>query len=125
MTDSGQREDPSTLTQSLLGRLRALLRKRNGDGHSLRETLEELIEENEADDQRSVPEFSEEERAILLNALSFGELQVWDVMVPRSDINTVDIAAALNDVISAMRESTHTRMPVVRETLMTSPAWFI
>ncbi len=117
MTDSGQREDPSTLTQSLLGRLRALLRKRNGDGHSLRETLEELIEENEADDQRSVPEFSEEERAILLNALSFGELQVWDVMVPRSDINTVDIAAALNDVISAMRESTHTRMPVVRETL--------
>ncbi len=117
MTDSGHREDRNTLVQGLLGRLRALMRKRNGDGHSLRETLEELIEENEADDQQSAPEFSEEERAILLNALSFGELQVWDVMVPRSDINTVDIAAALNDVISAMRESTHTRMPVVRETL--------
>ncbi len=117
MTDSAPREDRNTLVQSLLGRLRALMRKRNGDGHSLRETLEELIEENEADDQQSTPAFSHEERAILLNALSFGELQVWDVMVPRSDINTVDISAALNDVISAMRESTHTRMPVVRESL--------
>ena len=117
MTDSGQRDDQATLIQGLIGRLRALMRRKNGDGGSLRETLEELIEENESDDQQSAPEFSEEERAILLNALSFGALQVWDVMVPRSDIKTVDSTATLNEVISAMRESTHTRMPVVRETL--------
>ena len=117
MNESGQRDDRATLIQGLLGRLRSLVRRKNGDGHSLRETLEELIEENEGDDLASSDAFSEEERAILLNALSFGELQVWDVMVPRSDINTVDIAAALDDVIAAMRESTHTRMPVVRETL--------
>ncbi|MGI9419804.1 MAG: hemolysin family protein [Geminicoccaceae bacterium] len=117
MTDTGQREERTTRVRGLLDRLRSLLRRRNGDGHSLRETLEELIEEKESDDLQSAPEFSEEERAILLNALSFGELQLWDVMVPRSDINTVDIDAALNDVIGTMRESTHTRLPVVRETL--------
>jgi len=117
MTDTDHREERATLIQGLLGRLRSLLRKRNGEGHSLRETLEELIEENEADDQQSAREFSEEERAILLNALSFGELQLWDVMVPRSDIKTVDSTATLDEVISAMRESTHTRMPVVRDTL--------
>jgi len=117
MTDSDHRDDRNTLVQTLLGRLRTLVKKKNGDGHSLRETLEGLIEENEADDQQSQPAFSEEERAILLNALSFGELQVWDVMVPRSDIKTVDNASTLDDVIKAMRESTHTRMPVVRETL--------
>jgi len=117
MIDNSHSEDSPTLAQTLLTRLRTLLRKKNGDGSSLRETLEELIEENEADDQRSDREFSEEERAILLNALSFGELQLWDVMVPRSDIKTLDIASTLDEVISAMRESTHTRMPVVRETL--------
>jgi len=93
------------------------MRKRNGEGNSLRETLEGLIEENENDDQQNAPEFSNEERAILLNALSFGELQVWDVMVPRSDIKTIESTATLDEVIAAMRESTHTRMPVVRDTL--------
>ena len=117
MTESGHREERSTPILDLLGRLRGLMRKRNGDGHSLRETLEELIEENEGDHQQSAPEFSDDERAILLNALSFGELQVWDVMVPRSDIDTVDIGVGLHDVITTMRESTHTRLPVVRETL--------
>jgi CBS domain containing-hemolysin-like protein len=117
MTDSDQRTDGQTLAQALMARLRSLIRKKNGDGSSLRETLEELIEENEADDQQRAPAFSEEERAILLNALSFGELQLWDVMVPRSDIKTLDISSTLDDVIASMRESTHTRMPVVRETL--------
>lgn len=117
MTDSGHRDERSTLVQALLARLRAVMRKRNGEGNSLRETLEGLIEENENDDQQNAPEFSDEERAILLNALSFGELQVWDVMVPRSDIMTIESTATLDDVITAMRESTHTRMPVVRDTL--------
>ncbi len=117
MTDSGHRDEGSTLVQALLARLRAIMRKRNGEGNSLRETLEGLIEENENDDQQNAPEFSNEERAILLNALSFGELQVWDVMVPRSDIKTIESTATLDEVIAAMRESTHTRMPVVRDTL--------
>jgi CBS domain containing-hemolysin-like protein len=117
MSDADHRDDSATLIQGLLSRLRTLLRRKNGEGHNLRETLEELIEENEGDDQQSQPVFSEEERAILLNALSFGELQVWDVMVPRSDIKTIEAAATLDEVIAAMRESTHTRMPVVRDTL--------
>ena len=117
MSDSDHGEERTTRVKGLLGRLRALLRKKNGDSTSLRETLEELIEENEGDDLRHSPAFSEQERAILLNALSFGELKVWDVMVPRSDIDTIDITSALDDVISVMRESAHTRLPVVRDAL--------
>ena len=78
--------------------------------------LEELIEEDEGIDQQSRPEFSDEERAILLNALSFGSLQVWDVMVPRSDIKSIESDADLDQVISTMRESAHTRLPVIRDT---------
>lgn len=113
----GIREDRVTFLKSLMNQLKTLTGRRNGDGHSLRETLEELIEEDEGIDQQSRPEFSDEERAILLNALSFGALQVWDVMVPRSDIKSIDSDAALDQVISTMRESTHTRLPVLRDTL--------
>ena len=85
MNDKGLgagRDDRDTFLQGLMNRLKVFVRRRNGDGHSLRETLEELIEEDEGDAHQSRPEFSDEERAILLNALSFGALQVWDVMVP-------------------------------------------
>jgi CBS domain containing-hemolysin-like protein len=84
---AGGRDAHASLLHGLLTRLRVLARRRNGDGHSLRETLEELIEEDEEEAQERA-EFTEQERELLLNALSFGELQVWDVMVPRSDICT-------------------------------------
>jgi CBS domain containing-hemolysin-like protein len=96
--------------------LRLLAGRRNGDGHTLRETLEELIEEKE-EEGRSSGEFTEEERALLLNALSFGELQVLDVMVPRADIKAIEVGADIGSVIAAMREAMHTRLPVYRNTL--------
>jgi magnesium and cobalt transporter len=118
MRDSaGRPAQPPSLIESLMMRLRMLSGRKNGDGNTLRETLEGLIEEQEAeggDERRGI---SEEERTLLLNALSFGELQVRDVMVPRSDLKAVDVGADLDGVIGTMREAMHTRLPVYRETL--------
>ncbi len=86
---AGGRDSQVSLLHGLLMRLRILAKRRNGDGHSLRETLEELIEEHEEEGTEDRTEFTEDERELLLNALSFGELQVWDVMVPRSDIKAI------------------------------------
>jgi CBS domain containing-hemolysin-like protein len=108
-------EPRASLMQGLLMRLGILLRRRNGE-HSLREQLEELIEEDE-EEAGARAEFTDEERALLLNALSFGELQVWDVMVPRSDIKAIEVSASLAEVVRGMREATHTRLPVYRENL--------
>jgi magnesium and cobalt transporter len=113
---AGGREANASLLHGLLTRLRLLAGRRNGDGHTLRETLEELIEENEEEGRRS-GEFTEEERSLLLNALSFGELQVLDVMVPRADIKAIEVGADIGSVIAAMREAMHTRLPVYRNTL--------
>ena len=113
---AGGRESHASLLTGLLTRLGVLARRRNGDGHSLRETLEELIEEDEEEAQERA-EFSEQERELLLNALSFGELQVWDVMVPRSDIQAIEVTAGLADVVGAMRNAMHTRLPVYRDNL--------
>ncbi|MGH6944418.1 MAG: CBS domain-containing protein, partial [Geminicoccaceae bacterium] len=108
-------EARASLLHGLLTRLGILLRRRNGDGHSLRETLEELIEEDEEEPRER--EFTDEERALLLNALSFGELQVWDVMVPRTDIKAIEAGATLAEVVGTMRDAMHTRLPVYRGAL--------
>ncbi|HCX66140.1 MAG TPA: magnesium/cobalt efflux protein, partial [Rhodobiaceae bacterium] len=94
------------------GWLRALLGLGNGDS-SLRESLEEVIEEHE-DMHRGL---TAEERHMLVNILNFGELRVDDVMVPRADVVGVEESASLEDVLRLYRESSHSRMPVYRETL--------
>jgi CBS domain containing-hemolysin-like protein len=111
------RPSQASLLQGLLVRLRLLGGRRNGDAHTLREQLEELIEEDEGEERNDRAEFSEQERTLLLNALSFGELQVRDVMVPRSDIKAVEIDADLPSVVAVMRSAMHTRLPVYRQTL--------
>ncbi len=109
---SAESEDEPPSIGALFGRLWARLRGRNG-GDSLRESLEELIEEHEANDAPMNPE----ERHMLLNILSFGELSVRDVMVPRADIVAVDINSPLREVIGLFRREPHSRVPVFRETL--------
>jgi CBS domain containing-hemolysin-like protein len=100
---------------SLIQTFRHWLRELTGqrDGDSLRETLEELIEEREEGHER----LGEEERALLINVLSFGELRVADVMVPRADIIAAERGVPLEELIRIMREAGHTRIPIFRETL--------
>lgn len=86
----------------------------NGNGdNSLRESLEEVIGEHE-DMHRGL---TAEERHMLVNILNFGELRVEDVMVPRADVVGVEENAPLEDVLRLYRESSHSRMPIYRETL--------
>lgn len=84
----------------------------NGD-HTLRDSLEEVIEEHD-DTRRSL---TEEERHMLINILSFGELRVEDVMVPRADVVAVEEGASLEELFQLYSQSSHSRMPIYRETL--------
>ena len=54
---------------------------------------------------------------LVRNALTFGELRVSDVMVPRADIKGVEMAAGIAAVVEAMREAEHSRLLVYRDTL--------
>ncbi len=88
-------------------------------GVTLRESLQGVIDEHQ--DTRTDPEaaghLSEQERAMLLNILSFGTLRVEDVMVPRADIVAVDEDESLEDILQTLGEAGHSRVPVYRETL--------
>jgi CBS domain containing-hemolysin-like protein len=79
-------------------------------------TIREDLAEALADDEVASA-FTPEERAMLANILRLREVRVDDVMVPRADIDAVDIGITVGDLLVKFRESGHSRMPVFRETL--------
>lgn len=85
---------------------------RNGDSH-LRDALEELIEES---DERETP-IASDERVLIANILKFGELTVYDVMVPRADIVGVEVDTPLEDLVQEVMQQPHSRYPVYRDVL--------
>ncbi len=92
--------------------LRMLRRGRNGDG-SIRDTLEELIEEREESDQP----INEDERLLLANIFELRDRTVHDVMVPRADIVAIESETALSDIIDVITGEGHSRLPVYGESL--------
>ncbi|MCW5716812.1 MAG: HlyC/CorC family transporter [Bauldia sp.] len=92
-----------------LDRLRGAVGLRSA---TAREELEEALEEASTDDA-----FTPEERAMLSNVLGLREVRVEDIMVPRADVEAVDIDATLGELMAEFRENGHSRMPVYRDSL--------
>jgi magnesium and cobalt transporter len=91
--------------------LKQLVGPRNGET-SLREELEELIEEHK-EEQPIDPH----ERTLLGNILKLHELSAADIMVPRVDIVALEIDTPFPDAVKQLVEHGHTRLPLYRETL--------
>jgi CBS domain containing-hemolysin-like protein len=89
------------------------LLKGDSEASAMRETLEEVIEKSD----RESSALSAQERTMLANLLTFGELRVGDVMVPRADIVAVEESTSLMDLVKLFRDAQHSRLPVYRETL--------
>jgi magnesium and cobalt transporter len=109
-----EEQPASSFLDGFLRRLRELAWLGEAENGNLREHLTELIEEAE---QGAGTTFSEEEWALVRNALGFGELRVDDVMVPRVDIRGIEVAAPLAEVVRTLRESGHSCLLVYRGTL--------
>lgn len=90
---------------------RRLFRKEND--HSLRETLEELIE----DSQELEPSIASDERELLGNVLNLRDLTAADVMTPRADIIAVPNTISGPDLMSMFVKTGKSRLLVYRDTL--------
>ena len=114
-TKTGAAEPAISEDKSLMARI--ILRLRSSIGlasdTSLRESLEDVIEQHEIEAGDITPE----ERSMLLNILEFGELRVDDVMVPRADIVAIEDTSSLAHIIAVFQEAGHSRLPVFHETL--------
>lgn len=92
-------------------RLRGLLALRTV---SLRDDLEVALE-NDASSETA--DFSQSERVILKNVLDLADKRVEDVMIPRADIEAIEVTHTLGDLVARFRQVGHSRMPVYRESL--------
>jgi len=88
-------------------------RRRAKPGETVREALEELIEER---DSASIP-IDDHERQLLGNILHLRGVTAADVKVPRADIVAVEARTTLGDLITLFLECGHSRLPVYRRTL--------
>jgi magnesium and cobalt transporter len=97
-------------------RLRNFFRliRRPRDGESLRETIDEMIEEPSTEDPHPL---SAHERILIGNILKVHGRTAADVMVPRIDIVALDVETLFPEVVKCMVEQGHSRVPVYRETL--------
>jgi CBS domain containing-hemolysin-like protein len=86
---------------------------------TLREEIEEAIDEAEEDDG-SAPvagDLSAAERQMLRNLLHFGEETAGDICVTRGDIIAVPQHISFEDLVAAFADAGHSRLPVYGESL--------
>jgi len=121
MTENAQSSRPrgtgaefqdQSIFQKFLGWLGRRGRPRNGDG-SIRETLEELIEER-PDGEETI---NADERLLIGNVLNLRDVNAADVMVARAEIVAIEADASLDELIALITREAHSRVPVYHETL--------
>ena len=97
-------ESASTHRPSLLERLSAFLSKAPDDRNDLLDLLHSAHERKLLDDDAL---------GIIEGAMAASEVSVRDVMVPRAQMDVVDIDAPLQDVLAYVLHTAHSRFPVV------------
>jgi magnesium and cobalt transporter len=81
---------------------------------SLREAIEDAIEEDSFDDEDSV---SAHERALLSNVLELKDKTVSDVVIPRADIVAIDARSTHDELMNIIGEKQFSRFPVFEENM--------
>lgn len=81
------------------------------DDDSLRDAIEELIEEQMDAPHSSV---AAHERHLISNVLQLRDLPVVDLMVPRADIVALSIDASREELFALLAQKPHSRIPVYK-----------
>lgn len=100
--------------ETLLLRIKKLMGRSREAG--LREELESVIETHAAEHPQGEGA-SNETTSMLRNLISFSDLRVEDVMVPRVDIIAIEDSASMRDLMAKFTDANHSRIPIYHETL--------
>lgn len=84
---------------------------------TLRESIEEAIEEHRDDDGDDPEDLDASERVMLRNILNLSDRKVGEISVPRSDIIAVDESSDFDTIVATFREAGHSRLPLYRQSL--------
>ncbi len=105
--------DPDSSSDFASRLWRSLRQLITGQDHelSLRESLEEAIDDHDGDGAGR-DDLSAVERAMLKNMLHFGEQEAGDIGVPRADMVVFDVADGFPALVALFKEAGHSRVPV-------------
>lgn len=81
---------------------------------TLRDTIEELIEEDECAETQSI---DEDEREILGNVLNLRDIEIQDIMIPRVEIIALPFSAKIEELITEFVESQKSSILVYQGTI--------
>jgi CBS domain containing-hemolysin-like protein len=111
MTDTSS---PLPKNIKIRGKIRQFFRRLlRQEDTSLRETLEELIE----DAQETESSIESGERTLLGNVLNLRDLTAADVMIPRADITAVSHKISAQELLATMTRTGLSRIPVYKDDL--------
>ncbi|MDB5670464.1 MAG: HlyC/CorC family transporter [Alphaproteobacteria bacterium] len=110
MADDQSSDSGEQAAQSFWGGLRTFLFGNDNEA-TLRAEIEEAIESHEGEPP-AVGDLTPVERQMLRNLLHFGESNVADIAVPRSDIIAVPSTISFRALVAAFAEAGHSRLPV-------------
>lgn len=99
-------EQPDSMFKNLLKPVSNLIAK--AQGIKLRESLEDVIE-NDNEHQNA---FSPEEKSMIRNILEFSDVNVENIMVPRADIIAADVKTQVSDIFQIFSEAGYSRCPI-------------
>jgi CBS domain containing-hemolysin-like protein len=91
------------------------LKRRITGSKDLRESLEGVIESHA--EETGGETMAADARSMLGNVLTFQDLRVDDLMVPRADIVSIEESETLRVLLDRFTEANHSRLPVFHETL--------
>jgi CBS domain containing-hemolysin-like protein len=91
------------------------LKRRLAGSKDLREDLESVIESHAGEVGGQT--MAADARSMLGNLITFQDLRVSDLMVPRADIVGIEEDETLRALLDRFVEANHSRLPVYRETL--------
>ncbi len=81
-----------------------------------REEVLTFIANNEEDENLSLSE-ENNEKNLIKNILNLDNISVEDIMVPRAEIISIEVNQNLDDILSIIKNESHSRMPVCEKNL--------
>lgn len=98
-------------SRSLVMRL-LRIQERSTSTREIVEGLRAVIEDSEREQ-----DLAESEREIIENALAFHDVDVAEVMTPRTEIHAVELSDGVQEVVRLIAETGHSRIPVFDKSL--------
>ncbi len=99
------------MLNNILNKIRSIVRP--GDRENIKDVLEDLIEDN----GNGTEKIDDGTKNIFKNVIKLNNKCIEDVMIPRADIDAVSIETTLNDLVSFIDKTKHSRIPVFENNL--------